>query len=201
MLKRGWKARYDSPAQRKARHKKKLRRERLTAPIAERDIARFTRHLLAISFQGSECWFYVPIGRRGAMPAEFEFSTVNYATATCNGEQVNAHRFALAAHLSVSYLSLDGWDVHHIKGCIGYRCQNPEHLEKTKMREHRGSRGVSGDRRTRSYPCRCSVQDTGRGCRLDPPGVVYTHIRGTGSSSTLLAIQPISMRLGTQLYW
>ena len=144
MTKRGWKARYDSPKRREARRKKARRKERLSAPIPERDVVRFTKHLIAVTFGGVECWFYVPAGRTGTMPEELAFSTVDYATATCNGEQVNAHRFAYAAHHGVTYASLEGWDVHHITGCIGYRCQNPAHLEKKPMREHRGSRGVSG---------------------------------------------------------
>lgn len=141
MPKKNWKAAYNSPARRKARHRARLKKERLAAPITKQDVLSFTRHLLLVCFREVECWFYVPVGRGQELP---EWSTVDYATATFHGVQVNAHRFALAAHLGVTYASLKGWDVHHIKGCAGYRCQNPAHLEKAPMREHRGTRGVSG---------------------------------------------------------
>src|ERR1039458_2746543 len=106
-----------TPAMRKEQEKRWARERALSAPITERDIARFTRHLLAVPFYGLECWFYVAIGRRETIQGPLEFSTVDYATTVCNGQPVNAHRFALAAHLGVSYLSLAGRDIHHIKGC------------------------------------------------------------------------------------
>ncbi len=117
------------------------RLQNLTAPITHDDISAFARHLVTVSFgMSEECWLYIPL-RDVANP---RFSLVTYANVYFANETVGAHKFALAASEGILLSELAGYDVHHaspLGSCVGYRCVNPEHLEKKIHVEHVGTRG------------------------------------------------------------
>ena len=123
-----------------------LRVKRLSAPITPEDIANFVRHLVPVSFgANSECWLYSTIGKKtGKLPEELKISTKTYAHVKFNGVTVNAHQFAYCASNGITLAELRGFDIHHASEhgrCIGYRCCNPDHLNKIRSRLHRGTRG------------------------------------------------------------
>ena len=123
----------------KARHN--LRVDRLSAPITPERIAAFVKHLVAVSFGAeSECWFYAGC-RKGTT---LIIPTNHYGNVKFNGENVGPHQFAFCAAEGITLVELAGFDVHHAAEfgrCIGYRCCNPDHLDKVPTRLHRQSRG------------------------------------------------------------
>ena len=140
---RGWKARYQ--ANRAKRLRRALRKKRLAAPITPERISIFTRHLIAVSFgAASECWFYVGCGRGTTFPDQLKVRTTSYANINFNKETVGPHQFALCAAEGITLAELAGFDVHHatnVGRCIGYRCCNPDHLERVPRKEHEGTQG------------------------------------------------------------
>lgn len=123
----------------KARHE--LRLKRLSAPITTADILTFTKHLVAVSVGvESECWFYVGSTKGTTLT----IPTNRYGNKKFNGENVGPHQFAYCAAEAITLVELAGFDVHHAAEfgrCIGYRCCNPDHLEKVPSKQHRRSRG------------------------------------------------------------
>jgi len=127
----------------KARHE--LRVQRLSAPIGADDILTFTRHLVAVSIGAeSECWFYVAAQRGSTKGTTLVIPTNRYGNKKFNGENVGPHQFAFCVAEGITLVELAGYDVHHAAQfgrCIGYRCCNPDHLEKVPTRLHRGTQG------------------------------------------------------------
>jgi hypothetical protein len=119
------------------------RKAALSARITPDRIETFTKHLFAITFEnGFECWPY------SGSEQGICLKTKRYSTLTFNGVRgVQAHRFALAASKGITLADLEGYDVHHVYGCMGYSCSNPAHHEaRAAVREHRGTRGAAGSR-------------------------------------------------------
>jgi hypothetical protein len=143
---RGWKSGY--AANRPKRLRKALRKTRLSALITPERIATFVAHLLAVSIgEGSECWFYVGCGKGTTLPTDVNIRTTTYANVKFNRETVGPHQFALAASEGITLSELAGFDVHHAAEfgrCIGYRCCNPDHLEKLPRKDHDGTQGDKG---------------------------------------------------------
>ena len=129
-------------AKRNAKAKRhKIRLKRLSAPITPVRIAKFTKHLLVVSFApGEECWVYTSF-KKPATLDDLLYRTNTYTSVTFNQEQVGPHKFAYAAAHGITIAQLDGFDIHHIDGCFGYRCSNPDHLQKVPSPPHRGSGG------------------------------------------------------------
>jgi hypothetical protein len=121
--------------------------QRLSAPITPERISTFVRHLLAVSFGAeSECWFYVGCGKGTTLPDDLAIKMTSYANLKFNRETVGPHQFALCASEGITLAELVGFDVHHAAEfgrCIGYRCCNPEHLNKVPTTLHR--RRPAGD--------------------------------------------------------
>jgi hypothetical protein len=126
----------------RARHAERM--ERLSTPITPQDIATFVRHLVAVSFgANSECWLYASFNRGKGLPEDLAVRTDRYANFKFHGETVGAHQFALCAARGITLAELAGYDVHHVakRRCIGYRCCNPDHLDKVPRKLHRGTQG------------------------------------------------------------
>ncbi len=123
----------------KARHQ--LRRKRLAATITPDRIATFVKHLVAVSFGAeSECWFYVGYRKDTTLSETLTIKMDTYANIKFNRETVGPHQFALCASEGITLADLKGFDVHHAAEfgrCIGYRCCNPEHLNKVPTTLHR----------------------------------------------------------------
>lgn len=130
----------------KARHE--LRMQRLSAPITSDRIATFVKHLVAVSFGAeSECWFYVGCRKGTTLSEDLTIKTDSYANIKFNGETVGPHQFALCVAEGIRLVELAGFDVHHAAEfgrCVGYRCCNPDHLERVPKPDHRGSQGDKG---------------------------------------------------------
>jgi hypothetical protein len=125
-----------------------LRVKRLSAPITPADIVRFVKHLVAVSFGvDSECWLYSSLGEGKILPGDLMIKTNGYANCKFNGETVGAHQFAFCASKGITLAELAGFHVHHAAkrgSCIGYRCCNPDHLDKVKQKLHWGTQGDRG---------------------------------------------------------
>jgi len=125
--------------------RRELRKLRLSAPIKPERIATFVKHLVAVSFGAeSECWFYVGCGKGTTLPEELKIKMTSYANLKFNRETVGPHQFALCASEGITLVELAGFDVHHAAEfgrCIGYRCCNPDHLERVPKKLHRGTQG------------------------------------------------------------
>jgi hypothetical protein len=123
----------------KARHETLM--QRLSAPITPDRIATFVKHLVAVSFGAeSECWFYVGCGKGTTLPDDLAIKMTSYANLKFNRETVGPHQFAYCASEGITLVELAGFDVHHAAEfgrCIGYRCCNPEHLNKVPTPLHR----------------------------------------------------------------
>jgi len=123
----------------KARHETRM--QRLSAPITPDRIATFVKHLVAVSFGAeSECWFYVGCGKGTTLPDDLAIKMTSYANLKFNRETVGPHQFALCVAEGITLVELAGFDVHHAAEfgrCIGYRCCNPEHLNKVPTPLHR----------------------------------------------------------------
>jgi hypothetical protein len=152
-IRRGWKTRWAK--NRGKRLRRAERHNRLSTRITLEQIAAFTKHLIAVSFgSGDECWLYVGRGKGTTSetsgsdePTTVIFSSKGYGIKKHNGEPIGPHRFALAVSEGVTVADLEGFDIHHASefgSCLGYRCCNPDHLEKIPQRDHRGSRGPAG---------------------------------------------------------
>jgi hypothetical protein len=107
MIPTNWKRRRRATPKQLAKAK---RRRLLSAAITPYQVDMFASHLMRyITRRGGECWLYGGI-REGC----YIVSTAKYPTMTVNGVHgVRAYRFALAAHMGVSLLDLEGSDVHH----------------------------------------------------------------------------------------
>jgi hypothetical protein len=122
--------------------------QRLAASITPDRIATFVKHLVAVSFGAeSECWFYVGCRKGTTLPVDLKISMASYANLKFNRETVGPHQFALCASEGITLVELAGFDVHHAAEfgrCVGYRCCNPDHLERVPKPKHRGSQGNKG---------------------------------------------------------
>ncbi len=123
----------------RARHETRM--QRLSAPITPDRIATFVKHLVAVSFGAdSECWFYLGCGKGRTLPDDLTIKMTRYAKLKFNRETVGPHQFAFCAAEGMTLAELQGFDVHHaaeLGRCIGYRCCNPEHLNKVPTSQHR----------------------------------------------------------------
>lgn len=105
-------------------------------------------------------------------------------------------KFAMAASEGVSIADLDGWDVHHdseLGRCIGYRCCNPDHLEKRRPQLHRGTRGEPGSLHPRHN--RLFKQIVQVSPRMRKP-VEFRTVTGAGSRHRFFAGIPFLIKLG-----
>ncbi len=113
----------------------------LSIPITLDDIAAFTKRLVAVSFHvGGECW--LDVGPRQAKAGELHCRPNTCGMMRFHGIQIATHRFAYAAAHGIPIHDLSfprPYDIHHgieFGDCVGYRCNNPDHLEQIEHRAH-----------------------------------------------------------------
>jgi hypothetical protein len=187
-----WLRRRDGKSE-KARHN--LRVERLSAPITPERIAAFVKHLVAVSFGAeSECWLYAGCGRGTTDDLTIRMST--YANYKFNKETVGPHQFAACAAEGITLSALAGFDVHHAAEygrCLGYRCANPDHLERVPKKIHRGTQG---DKDTLArFQTKVVREVLGVPANARRP-VEHLTITGAGSRRRFLGGIPFLIRLG-----
>jgi hypothetical protein len=186
---------YDWGKSEKAR--RELRRTRLSVPITPERIAIFVKHLVAVSFGAdSECWFYVGCGKGTTLPESLSIGTTAYGNVKFNRESVGPHVFALCASEGIKITELAGFDVHHAAQfgrCVGYRCVNPDHLEKVPTKVHRGTQGGKDSLIRFQTKVVREVLDVPSNVRRPAEHLTLT---GAGSRRRFLAGQPFLIRGG-----
>ncbi len=196
---RGWKSRWNANRSKRLAksQRKKERITRLSKPITTERIRTFLNHLVAVSFgAGEECWLYAGCGKATTLSGDISLPANGYAQVKFNGETVGPHQFALAASEGIPLIELAGFDVHHsseLGRCLGYRCCNPEHLEKRESRPHRGTRGAAGSRNPRHVRLVREVLGVHPAQRRPEE---YRPVTGAGSKRRFFAGMPFLIRLG-----
>jgi hypothetical protein len=135
-------------------------------------------------------------GKGTTLPEELKIRTTTYANVKVNGETVGPHQFALAVSEGITLAELGGFDVHHaaeIGRCIGYRCCNPDHLERVPRKDHDGTQGDKSS--LIRYQTKTVREITGVPENRRRP-VEHLTLTGAGSRRRYLAGQPFLIRGG-----